>query len=227
MEIIDILCPATRGEWRSWLKENHEKKRSVWLTYYKKGSGKSGVSYEDAVEEAVCFGWIDSVARPIDDEKYVQRFTRRNKNSRWSESNIRRAEEMIGQGKMTPAGLLAYNERREYAGRALECYDGKNPVLPQDLQKALEGLEGALNNFNAFSPSYRRYSVLWINDAKRDVTRKKRIDEIARLAAENKKKQWARIPDSRRRLNLFAIYKDGYPVLRRLFVPHPDIRQQV
>jgi uncharacterized protein YdeI (YjbR/CyaY-like superfamily) len=162
----------------------------VWLTYYKKGSGKPGVPYEDAVEEAICYGWIDGIVKRIDEEKYVQKFMPRNKNSRWSESNIRRAEKMIGQGKMTGTGLKKFKDRREYPGKALEFNDDNDPVIPPDLQKALENTHGALKNYCSFSPSYRRLSILWVNNAKRDATRKKRLNEIAGLAAENKKKQW-------------------------------------
>jgi uncharacterized protein YdeI (YjbR/CyaY-like superfamily) len=190
MEIGETIYPVSRDEWRSWLEKNNVRKNTVWLMYYKKGSGKPSIPYEDAVEEAICFGWIDSTAKSVDDERYVQMFARRDKKSRWSETNIRRAEKMIGQGKMAEAGLRAFSERREYERMEMEYSDDNSPVIPADLLAALGDAHSALQNFKSFSPSYKRLSILWINDAKRAATRKKRIDEIAGLAAENKKKQW-------------------------------------
>ena len=111
MEIGDTLYVATREEWRAWLEANHDTKPEIWLIYYKAGSGKPRIPYRDAVEEALCFGWIDGIVRGIDEKKYVQRFTPRKKGSNWSDLNISIAENMIALGKMTPAGLAAYKKR--------------------------------------------------------------------------------------------------------------------
>ncbi len=108
MEIGDTLYVATREEWRSWLEINHDKITDIWLIYYKAGSGKPRIPYRHAVEEALCFGWINGIVRRIDEEKYAQRFTPRKKGSNWSELNISIAETMIESGRMTQPGLSAY-----------------------------------------------------------------------------------------------------------------------
>ena len=180
------IYAATREEWRRWLERNHDSSAGVWLIYYKKGSGKASVPYDDAVEEAICFGWIDSTVNRVDDERYMQKFTPRNKNSKWSRLNIQRAERLIVEGKMATAGLLKYNERIEDVE-----YDTRNsndgPDIPADLLKRLGEIPEALEHFNGLSPSYRRMSIGWIDAARREETRQRRIDEVATLAAEKKK----------------------------------------
>ncbi len=110
MDSAEMVYCATREEWRDWLEGNHDKCKGIWLIYYKKGSGKPRVPYDDAVEEALCFGWIDSTVRRIDEEKYAQRFTPRKPDSGWSELNMRRMEQLIKEGRMTEAGLAKYRE---------------------------------------------------------------------------------------------------------------------
>lgn len=105
MEIPKTLHASNRDAWRAWLDRHHETEQEIWLVFYKKHTGKPGVSYEDAVEEALCFGWIDSIVRRIDDERYAQKFGPRKANSKWSESNKRRVRKMMEEGKMTAAGL--------------------------------------------------------------------------------------------------------------------------
>ena len=107
VEIGQTLHVSNREEWRRWLSDHHRTEREIWLVFYKKNSGKIGIGYEEAVEEALCFGWIDSLARRIDDEQYAQKFSPRKPNSGWSESNKRRIEQLRRQGKMTEAGLAA------------------------------------------------------------------------------------------------------------------------
>jgi uncharacterized protein YdeI (YjbR/CyaY-like superfamily) len=108
-----LLYVTNREEWRTWLKENHETEKEIWLVFFKKNSGKPGIIYEDAVEEAICFGWIDSLVKKIDDQSYSQKFTPRTVKAGWSVSNKIRAERMIQQGRMTQAGLDKIREAKE------------------------------------------------------------------------------------------------------------------
>lgn len=102
-----------RGQWRTWLKKNHDKEKEIWVGYYKKASGKQGLSYEEAVQEALCFGWIDGLEKSVDSERFMQRFTPRRPNSNWSLSNKKRVEKLIDEEKMTKAGLLAVEEAKK------------------------------------------------------------------------------------------------------------------
>jgi len=184
MKITETLYIADRRDWRAWLRKNHKSKKEIWLIYYKKNSGKPRIPYEDAVEEALCYGWIDTNVQRIDDDRYAQKFTPRRKGSKWSESNIRRMEKLIEAGKMTKAGL-------EFYGESAKKRVVKKPVIdmkiPPDLRKALTAKVKALANFNNFAASYRRNYLLWIAAAKRPETRSARIEKVAKWAAENQK----------------------------------------
>src|SRR5450759_84417 len=105
MQMNELLYLRTRTEWRAWLKKHHSNTQVVWLVYYKKGSGGDRIAYDDAVEEALCFGWIDSIIQRIDDEKYPKKFTPRRNNNKWSISSMRRMRKLISEKRMTPAGL--------------------------------------------------------------------------------------------------------------------------
>jgi len=177
-----------RGKWRAWLVENHDKEKEAWLIYYKKHTGKPQVSYEAAVEEALCFGWIDSTVKRIDDEKYMQRFTPRHSSGKWSRDNILRVKKMIEQKRMTPAGLVKYKEILDHPDRIVII---NKPIdeakIPDDLLKALELYPAALNNFTKFSIAYKHLCIRWIDDAKKEETRLKRIREVVDLSAMGKK----------------------------------------
>jgi len=179
-----------RKAWRKWLEKNHAKTQCVWLIYYKKSSGKTRLEYSDAVEEALCFGWIDSTLRPIDDEKYMQRFTPRKPKSGWSGLNKKRIQRMIEQGLMTSAGL----EKIELAKKngSWESLDKiYAPVdqlrIPDSLEKAFSRNMKAKTNFENFPVFTRRQFLYWINSAKRDETKKARIKQAVLMCAANKK----------------------------------------
>ncbi len=175
-----------RNAWRKWLEKNHAKSPGVWLIYYKKSSGTPRVEYNDAVEEALCFGWIDSTIRPIDDKKYMQRFTPRKPRSGWSGLNKQRINRMIEQGLMTPAGF----EKIEIAKKdgSWESLDHIDAIqLPDDFAKALTKNKKAKSNFENFPQFARKQFLYWINSAKRPETRKQRIQLLVRMAAANKK----------------------------------------
>lgn len=174
-----------RHEWRKWLEKNHATKKEAWLVFYKKHTGKKGVQYLDALEEALCFGWIDGPLKRIDDEKHAIKFTPRRKNSMWAESNIERAERMIELGKMTPAGL------EKFSGHESR----KIPQIismPEDLERALKKNRKAWENFQKFPPSHRKHYYWWILSSKKPGTRKRRISEVVKRVETNRKLMWER-----------------------------------
>jgi uncharacterized protein YdeI (YjbR/CyaY-like superfamily) len=178
---MKTLYVTNRLDLRAWLEKNHSSEGEVWLIYYKKHTGEPTISYEDAVEEAICFGWIDTTVRRLDDERYAQKFTPRRPKSKWNKRNIQRARKMIREGRMTESGLKIFNERREYE-EIVETLE-----IPPDLKKALKEDKLAWKNFNSFAPSYRRMYIYYITSAKRDETRKKRIYQVVKQSKENKK----------------------------------------
>jgi uncharacterized protein YdeI (YjbR/CyaY-like superfamily) len=179
------LYVENRTQWRKWLAENHGKCKEVWLLYYRKGSGKARIPYNDAVEEALCFGWIDSLVKKLDAERFIQKFTPRKSGSIWAESNIRRAKRLIAQGRMTPAGLILYKEVA--SGKAKRAPKRAPLPIPVDLRTALAKKRNALQNFRSFAPSHRNMYLWWIADAKRHETRLRRIERVVLFALKNRK----------------------------------------
>ncbi|MFC1550465.1 YdeI family protein [Candidatus Neomarinimicrobiota bacterium] len=173
-----------RKAWRSWLQKNHLSEKGVWLVYYKKHTKKKSIFYEDAVEEAICFGWIDGQIKRIDDERYMQRYTPRTSKSRWSVINIERAKRMIKQERMTEGGLKIFQKGIKTKETVPSS---KKFSVPVDLKSALAKKKKALNNFQNFSPSAKLAYVYWIGLARTDETRKKRIRITVDLLAKNKK----------------------------------------
>ena len=185
MKIPETLYVTNRTDWQAWLEKNYDKKKEIWLIYYKKHTKKPCIPYDDAVEEALCFGWIDSTVKRIDDEKHVQRYTPRNLRSVWSPHNIKRVKKMIEQGKMTEAGLKKYEYGMKHNLQAPET--DKNISVPEDLQKALETEKKALENFTNLAPSYRIMYIYWIISEKKEETTKRRINKAVKLLKESKK----------------------------------------
>jgi uncharacterized protein YdeI (YjbR/CyaY-like superfamily) len=179
------LFAKDRHKWRAWLEKNHATKKEAWLVFYKKHAKKKGVPYLEALEEALCFGWIDGPLKRIDGEKHAIKFTPRRKSSVWAESNIKRAERMIDVGKMTPAGLEKFkdHEKRKVPS-VIE--------MPADLEKALKKNRKAWENFQKFPPSHRKHYFWWIMSSKKPETRERRISEVVKCASENRKLMWER-----------------------------------
>ncbi len=173
-----------RDEWRTWLEQNHATEKEAWLVHYKKHTGKPGIPYEDAVEEALCFGWIDGLLRSIDSEKYALRYSPRKRNAIWSEANRKRAERLIRQGRMTEAGLIKISQAKE-SGEWQNATSREMLEIPPDLAKALAADEVAGLNFKRLPPSRRKQLIWWVTSAKKEETRRRRIDEIVRLVKEN------------------------------------------
>ena len=182
--------PKTRGQWRKWLEKNHSTAPGIWMIYYKKETGKRKFDMAEAVEEALCFGWIDSVAQKLDDERSMQKFTPRKPKSVWSKINKQRIEKLIEQELMTPAGLATI-ERAKKNGSwdTLNSSDlhTDNNSMPDDLEKALSKNKKALANFLTFPPSYRKRFLFWIDSAKTPLTKAVRIKQTLLMAAANKK----------------------------------------
>jgi uncharacterized protein YdeI (YjbR/CyaY-like superfamily) len=176
MEIGKKIHATTRGQWRAWLKKNHRAACEIWLVFFKKHTGKPRVSYNDAVEEALCFGWIDGIAKTIDDTRYAQRFTPRRTGSNWSTINRRRYAELVAGGRMTPSGAAVAPTP---ATSAVKRDDSVPPELKKD--------RVAWRNFQTLAPSHRRMYSLWINDAKKPETRQRRLAEALSLLRQNKK----------------------------------------
>jgi uncharacterized protein YdeI (YjbR/CyaY-like superfamily) len=181
------LCVSSRGEWRSWLRENHATAGEVWLVYYKKHTGKPTIKYTDSVEEALCFGWIDGLKKRIDEKQYAHRFTPRKAKSKWSPLNIRLAKKMIEEGKMAQAGLASFNQRINYDEGFLKASNAKEIPLTTEIEEALKVNKKAWEHFNNLAPGYKKQYVGWLVTAKRPETRKRRLEEAIKLLSENKK----------------------------------------
>ena len=180
-----VTCPD-RPAWRRWLQDNHDRCTEVWLVFYKKHTGKSGITYRDAVEEAICHGWIDGLIRRIDDECYAYRFTPRRQSSKWSPLNIRLAERLIAEGQMTPAGLAAFERRKCYDEALLDARRSERVKLPPEIETKLRSNEAAWKNYTALAPSYRKQYAAWLTQAVKPETRERRLTEALRLLEENR-----------------------------------------
>lgn len=181
---IKTVHAKTRKAWRVWLEKNHASEKSVWLIIYHKDSTTPSVYYEEAVEEAICFGWIDSIAHKRDAESKYQFFAVRKPKSNWSKANRERAEKMIAEKKMKPAGQAMIDLAKK-SGAWTALVDVQNSVIPPDLQKAFDKNKTALKNFMAFPPSSKRIILEWIMNAKKPETRQQRIEQTVSLAAKN------------------------------------------
>ncbi|MVT12619.1 YdeI/OmpD-associated family protein [Chitinophaga tropicalis] len=183
MKDIETFCPADQLQWRRWLQENHNKKRSIWLIYYKKKTNVPSITRSDAIDEALCFGWIDSTSRPIDDEKFMQFFTRRKTTSVWSKINKGKVQRLIDEGLMTRAGYESIEAAKRNGSWSI-LDEVEELKIPGDLEKEFDLLPGSKGFFVSLSKSVRKSILQWLVLAKRPETRQKRITEIATLAAQ-------------------------------------------
>ena len=184
------IHPETRLAWRIWLEQNHTRLKGVWVISYKKNAGKPRFEYDEAVEEALCFGWIDSKPNKLDHERSMLWFAPRKPGTGWSKINKERAERMIAAGLMAPAGLAKIEvARKDGSWNRLDAIEALE--IPTDLEQALSAYPSAQGNFEAFPRSVKRGILEWISNAKTPVTRAKRIEETARLAGQNlRANQW-------------------------------------
>jgi uncharacterized protein YdeI (YjbR/CyaY-like superfamily) len=176
-----------RNEWRKWLEKNSSSADGLWMINYKKHTKKECIPYDDAVEEALCFGWIDGKIKRINDEYFIRWFTPRRRGSRWSKYNIERIEKLIKKGKVNNAGLDAYNEIFKNPQLAYDNRATGDPEMPEDLLSALKADKSALCNFRNFSPSVKKLYIRWLNSVKKAETRPGRILKIVDAARQNKR----------------------------------------
>jgi uncharacterized protein YdeI (YjbR/CyaY-like superfamily) len=189
MQAMNSIYLPTREKWREWLKKYHQTETGIWLEYYKKHTGKPSIPYDDAVEEALCFGWIDSTIRRIDGERYMQKFTPRKMKSTWSMANVIRVEKLIKQGKMTAKGLELYQFAKEQNLLPDPSLKQKPrmPVIPSWFEEALDKNPAARDHFNKLAPSYRRQYLGWIMSAKQVETKLRRLGEAIDLLSKGEK----------------------------------------
>lgn len=181
---INTYYATSAKEWRKWLKKNHQSERSVWLIIYKKGSKVPSVYYSEAVDEALCFGWIDSKANKRDEDSYYQYFAKRNPKSKWSQINKEKVEKLLAKNLMSPAGLEMIQIAHE-TGTWTALDEVENIIIPPDLEKAFAENNTALTNWDNFPRSAKRGILEWLLNAKKNETRIKRINETVELAAKN------------------------------------------
>lgn len=181
-EPTGTFYPRNKKEWRKWLEKNHEKKDSVWLVMYKKASGQPTVSWSEAVDQALCFGWIDSIKKKRDEESSIQFFCKRKPQSTWSKINKNKTEHLITAGLMMDAGYKSI-EAAKATGSWHILDEVEALVIPDDLEKAFKMHAGSGEYFTGLSRSVKKMMLQWIVMAKKAETRYKRVTEIATMAA--------------------------------------------
>jgi uncharacterized protein YdeI (YjbR/CyaY-like superfamily) len=181
---MKTLLVRTQGQWRDWLAEHHASEAEVWLIFHKQHTGVASIDYKDALDEALCFGWVDSLIKRLDDRRFARKFTPRRSDSRWSDVNRKRYAALKAEGRLKPPGV-----ERPPTGR---CYDPRPPrrelpaKLPAYIQSALRKHPQALRTFESLTPSRRRPYIAWIETAKWEETKLRRLDEAIRLLAAGK-----------------------------------------
>ena len=176
----------SQPQFRKWLETHHTTDRELWVGFYKKGSGKSGIGYKEAVDEALCFGWIDGIKKRVDESSYTHRFTPRVASSIWSAINLKRVKELIKLGRVAPAGRHAF-EHRDPKKAQLYSFENRPSTLDPALERTFTANAKALAFFRAQPPGYQKLVTFWIMSAKRDETRLKRLDALIQRSAEGKR----------------------------------------
>lgn len=181
MNDVEDYCPYDKQDWRKWLESNHNKKDAIWLIFYKKKSSNYNLSWSESVDEALCFGWIDSVKRTIDTEKYKQYFSRRKAKSNWSKINKDKVDFLISENLMQEAGYETIEIAKK--NRSWTILDEVEAlVVPEDLKEEFANYKGSMEYFDSLSKSVKKILLHWVVSAKRTETRQKRIYEIAENA---------------------------------------------
>lgn len=175
MKITKSFTPASLSDWRNWLIKNHDREQEIWLVYFKPGAGKASIDYESSVEEALCFGWIDSIIQKIDDEKYARKFNPRRPDSQWSETNKRRVLKVIREARMTEAGLakVTFDVKEVDTSKPKPKRPPVN--MPAKMEQALKSRPKLWAAFQKVTPSLQRTYILWLSDAKKPETFEKRF----------------------------------------------------
>ncbi len=171
---------------RSWLEENHTTVKELIVGYYKVSTGKPSMTWSESVDQALCFGWIDGIRRSIDDESYCIRFTPRKPNSNWSAVNIKKVDELIASGQMTPAGMRLFEIRKEEKSEVY-TYENKIEVFPPEVEERFKQNEKAWAFFSKQAPSYRKAVIYWIMSAKQEATFEKRLAQLIESCEKGKR----------------------------------------
>lgn len=185
MENETIFFDSARA-FRDWLDAHHDGESELILGFYKKGSGKAGISYAEARDEALCYGWIDGVRKRIDETSYLIRFSPRKPGSIWSDVNIKRFEELLAEGRMYPAGVTAFEARREDRSRVYSFEVGPKELEPE-MEERFRAQPEAWDFFQAQPPSYRQPAIWWVISAKKAETRERRFEQLLADSAQGKR----------------------------------------
>lgn len=183
---IETFYPTSQKEWRAWLQKNHESTPAIWLLQYKAKSGIPSLSWSEAVDEALCFGWIDSIRKSVDHEKFIQCFSKRKPKSGWSKINKAKIEVLIAEGRMAKAGFESIETAKQNRSWTL-LDEVEELMVPEELKKAFDSFEGSEAFFMSLSKSTRKHMLHWVTLAKRPETKEKRSSEIAELASKQLK----------------------------------------
>lgn len=183
---IETYCPDSSSAWREWLEKNHESKESIWLVYYRTSACKPTLTWSQAVDQALCFGWIDSTKKTLDNERYMQYFCKRKPKSNWSKVNKEKVTNLLAQGLIKDAGKQSIAIAKENGSwNYLDSVEALE--LPDDLKEALSNYSGALEYYDSLSNSAKKLLLYWVHSAKRAPTREKRILEVAKSASQGLK----------------------------------------
>ena len=177
---LKTLDVQTLEQWRRWLTDHHDTESEVWLVFHKRHTGRPSIAYQDALDEALCFGWVDSLIKRLDDARYARKFTPRKPDSKWSTVNRTHYARLKASGRLKPAGLTRAPTDRSYDKPPLPS------TLPTDIQETLQRSPRAWRNFESLAPTHRRNYIAWINSAKQQETKLRRLREAIRLLAEGK-----------------------------------------
>jgi uncharacterized protein YdeI (YjbR/CyaY-like superfamily) len=173
---------ATRRQWRSWLAKHHDSLAEIWLVFHKQHTGQKGIEYRDALEEALCFGWVDSLVKRLDEDRFARKFTPRKADSRWSTVNRKLYADLLARGLVAAPGL-----KRPPTDKSGDAPRPDISTLPSYIEQALKAHQRAWAFFETLAPSYRRQCVAWIDSAKREETKQKRLHEVVELMAAGRK----------------------------------------
>lgn len=181
-----LIFFSTKSDFRKWLEKNYNKQDEIWVGFYKKATRKKSITWQESVDEALCFGWIDGIRKSIDEESYKIRFTPRRKGSNWSAVNIKRINELIKAGLVTKAGLAAFN-KRDVKKSERYSFEQKNVKLPAEFEMKIKKKKKAWEYFQKLSPSVKRLSTWWVIEAKREETRLKRLNTLIECSSKGEK----------------------------------------
>jgi uncharacterized protein YdeI (YjbR/CyaY-like superfamily) len=179
---FNTLDVRSREQWRDWLVAHHLSESEVWLVFHKRHTGEPSVAYGDAVDEALCFGWVDSLIKRLDDARYARKFTPRSPDSKWSTANRKRYAQLQETGRLTPAGL-----ERAPTARSGDAPKPSASQVPPYIENAIRRHRAAWKFFESLAPSYRRLYIAWIDSAKQQATKTRRLEEAIALLAAGKK----------------------------------------